>query len=202
MKTPSEDLYAFHIDSQIEKYFSNLDYEVSVVDKPTRRKEKDLGFDSLFKDSKQLKCFALQHKRPQERKKWFSFKLENDQHDILQQNTEWMFHCFPVFSDYNLLKNALHHIVITPATFQFQSTFPISKLITGYPFKIYMPFKDIHYPWGFFANSFLNCNIGMIEEDMKKVEGQIYDVLADNTSMYVFDLEQKKLFIARYHQAD
>lgn len=200
IRIPSEDLYAFNIDHQIESYFSQIGYEVHVVDKPTRREESKLGFDSLFKDSEQLKYFALQHKRPRDvvDNKVIRFRIDNRrQYEILHRNKEWMFYSFPLFVEYDLLKVALYHTVFSQAKFWKKD----SKTVTLNIFPCCINLNKTMTPvsgWGEFSNDFISCKIGKIEVKLSRAKALLIEEFPlNNYTSYVFDLDNKKVLIVR-----
>lgn len=173
MRIPSEDLYAFNIDKQIERFFQELGYEVKLTDKPTRREESKLGFDSLFKKSGVLKYFAIQYKRPKVTSLGIRFDFSNqNQHKILVRNSNWMFYGLPYFTDYSFLEVALHYFFVAPAkdTQEFMS-------------------------WGQFTNLFLACRLGLKEEKERVKSMLLEEYPLDNYSSYVFDLTNGKVLI-------
>lgn len=195
---PSEDLYAFHIDQQIISFFASLGYFVSLIDKPTRRREADLGFDSLFKYSGNLKYFALQYKRP------ISFDAsqtkfvitDKHQYKILEANKDWMLYCLPLFTSYSNLQSVLHHSAFMPADFWEDEAH--SKTVNLDSVLAHVPDKDpiIYSRWGSVFERLSNCTFGIKEENkemIQKMSEKAYDLF--NTSFYVIDLENKRVRI-------
>ncbi len=197
---PSEDLYAFHIDQQITGFFLESGYSISLVDKPTRARENDMGFDSIFRTSKSLKYFALQYKRPQKfdtRITTFEIR-DKKQYQIINANQDWMLYCFPLFTDYSNISSVLHHCAFLPANFWNKST-AYSTTINFDPLlvRIGSVKKMSRYVrWGALYELLISCHFGMKEESpelIAKAYQKIYPL--QNTTFYVVDINTKRVKI-------